>query len=230
MTPLFDFPGFFHALAPAELINPIGLVKMCTSFLLNFCVVWVICHFFYYPKGRRRDYYFTFILLSVAIFMMIYLMDGSRMEIGAALGLFAVFGILRYRTESVPIREMTYLFFLVALSVVNGCTTHISIAEKIAANLIFLGVVWGAENFALQKKEGCKFVKYDKIDLITPDRYEELKEDLTKRLGVKVLRVEVGAVDFLRDMAMLHVYYADSQQQLKGVDHMLKLNEGNAFE
>ena len=87
---------------------------MITRFLLNLVVVWIITHFFYYPKSQRRDYYFTFMLISVSIFMLIYLMDGSKMKIGAALGLFAVFGILRYRTESVPIREMTYLFFLVA--------------------------------------------------------------------------------------------------------------------
>ena len=87
------------------------LASLGFSFLLNFIVVWIIVHFFYYPKGRRRDYYFTFILLSVSIFMLIYLLlnNNSDMGIGAALGLFAIFGIIRYRTESVPIREMTYL-------------------------------------------------------------------------------------------------------------------------
>ena len=106
-------------LAGVEWIDTEGLVTMLMRFGLNMIVVWLIVHFFYYRKSKRRDYYFTFILLSVAIFMLIYLMDGSKMKIGAALGLFAVFGILRYRTEAVPIREMTYLFFLVALSVVN---------------------------------------------------------------------------------------------------------------
>lgn len=227
---LFDFAGWRDALMPHDMVDTIELIRMCLSFGLNFIVVWFICHFLYYPKGRRRDYYFTFILLSVAIFMMIYLMDGSKMEIGAALGLFAVFGILRYRTESVPIREMTYLFFLVALSVVNGTSSHMDIVTKLVANFIFLGVAWGAENFALHKKEGCKYVKYDNIKLITPDKADELKADLEKRLGVKILRVEVGAVDFLKDMAMLHVYYDDGCDRLKTVDHMTTLKEGNAFE
>lgn len=212
-----------------NLINPAGLVEMVTRFLLNFIVVWVIVHFLYYPKGRRRDYYFTFILISVSIFMLIYLMDGSRMEIGAALGLFAVFGIIRYRTESVPIREMTYLFFLVALSVLNGTTAALSFVEHIAANLMLLCAVWFAEKCLLVRREGCKFVKYDNIELIKPDRYEELKEDLERRLGLNILRVEVGAVDFLTDMAMLRVYYTDPNAQIKSVDRILKIPQDSAF-
>ena len=153
--------------------------------LFNLAIVWAIVHFFYYPKGRRRDYYFTFILLSISIFMLIYLMDGSNLQIGAALGLFAVFGIIRYRTESVPIREMTYLFFLVALSVLNGTKADLSLVERLAANLLLLTTVWGAENYLLVSRVGCKFVRYDNIDLIVPERYEELKADLEKRLGLK---------------------------------------------
>ncbi len=125
-------------LAGVEWIDTEGLVTMLMRFGLNMIVVWLIVHFFYYRKSKRRDYYFTFILLSVAIFMLIYLMDGSKMKIGAALGLFAVFGILRYRTEAVPIREMTYLFFLVALSVVNGMTAKVSLVELLVSNAVFL--------------------------------------------------------------------------------------------
>ena len=98
------------------------------------------------------------------------------------------------------------------------------------ANVIFLGVVWGSERFALQKKVGCKYVKYDNIKLITPDKSEELKADLEKRLGVKVQRVEVGAVDFIKDMTMLRVYYIDNSDRLKTVDHMTNLKDDNAFE
>ena len=197
MILLTNISELLTPLDPEETFEGLELLKLSLSFGLNFLMVWVICHFLYYPKGHRRDYYFTFILLSVAIFMMIYLMNGSQMEIGAALGLFAVFGILRYRTESVPIREMTYLFYLVAISVVNGSTDH---------------------------------MKYDNIKLITPDKSEELKADLEKRLGVKVQRVEVGAVDFIKDMTMLRVYYIDNSDRLKTVDHMTNLKDDNAFE
>ena len=155
--------------------------------------------------------------------MLIYLMDGSKLEIGAALGLFAVFGIIRYRTESVPIREMTYLFFLVALSVLNGTNADLSVVERIAANLLLIATVWGSENYLLASKIGCKFVRYDNVDLIVPERSEELKADLEKRLGVKIVRVEVGAVDFLTDMTMLRVYYEDKAGAIKPVDRMLKI-------
>lgn len=207
------------------------LANLCFSFLLNSIVVWVIVHFFYYPKGHRRDYYFTFILLSVSIFMLIYLLlqNASDMGIGAALGLFAIFGIIRYRTESVPIREMTYLFFLVALSVLNAKTGDLNFTSRAVINLIFVGIVWGSENFLSAHREGCKFVKYDNIDLIQPERYEELKADLEKRLGLEIIKIEVGAVDFLKDMAMLRVFYHDPDMQTKSVDRIFKIPKDNAF-
>ena len=190
-----------------DLINVTGLTEMLSRFALSIVVVWIITHFFYYPKSKRRDYYFTFMLISVSIFMLIYLMDGSKMKIGAALGLFAVFGILRYRTESVPIREMTYLFFLVALSVVNGMAAKLSFVELIVANAIFVISVAICESNLLTKHVSCKYVKYDNIKLIVPEKREELMEDLSKRLGVKVLNIEVGSVNFLRDTALIKVFY-----------------------
>ena len=198
---------------------------LIVSLIINTIATWCVVHFFYYPKGHRRDYYFTFILLSLSIFMLIALLLGGRtdMGIGAALGLFAIFGIIRYRTESVPIREMTYLFFLVALSVLNGTKADLSVVERLAANIFLVGVVWATEAHFLVSKIGCKFVRYDNIDLITPEHYDELCADLEKRLGVKVERVEVGAVDFLTDMAMLRVYYYDTNGIIKPVDRMFKL-------
>lgn len=220
-----------HILQPENLLSTHALGNLCISFLLNTLAVWVIVHFFYYPKGRRRDYYFTFVLLSVSIFMLIYLLlaTSNDMSIGAALGLFAIFGIIRYRTESVPIREMTYLFFLVALSVLNGKTGDMALLNRVIINMIFVGVVWVSENFLSASREGCKFVKYDNIDLIRPERYEELKADLERRLGLDIIRVEVGAVDFLTDMAMLRVFYHDPDKRIKSVDRLFKINQDNAF-
>ena len=213
--------------ANATLINLIG------SLVLNCITVWLIVHFFYYPKGQRRDYYFTFILLSVSIFMLIYLFMGQGNSsgvsdagmVGAALGLFAIFGIIRYRTESVPIREMTYLFFLIALSVLNGKTGDLGIVGALVINLVFIIVVWLAENFHSAYNQGCKFVKYDNIELIKPDRYDDLVKDLEERLGVKITRVEVGAVDFLTDMTMLRVFYVDPDKRIKSVDRIFKTPE-----
>ena len=207
------------------------LGSLFLSLLINLITVWVVVHFFYYPKGRRRDYSFTFIMLSVSIFMLIALLlqDSADMGIGAALGLFAIFGIIRYRTESVPIREMTYLFFLVALSVLNGKSDSLTLLEQIIVNAAFVVCVWICENFLTHSNEGCKFVKYDNIELIKPERYDELKADLEERLGLKIIRVEVGAVDFLTDMTMLRVFYLDSEKRIKSVDRQLKITPDQAF-
>lgn len=209
----------------------VPLFELISSFLLNTIVVFIIVHFLYYPKGRRRDYYFTFLMLSISIFMLIYLLLGnsSDMGIGAALGLFAIFGIIRYRTESVPIREMTYLFFLVALSVLNAKSGDLNFLGRLVINGVMILTVWGAERLLSNHKEGCKFVKYDNIELIKPEKHEELKQDLEARLGVKVTRVEVGAVDFLTDMTMLRVFYEDPNKEIKSVDRLIKINQENGF-
>ena len=233
----------------------VNLLNLLVSTALNTFFVWVIVHYFYYPKGRRRDYYFSFILMSISVFALIYLLLGSDKSVGTgvALGLFAIFSIVRYRTESVPIREMTYLFLLVALSVMNGkigsslyFLEHsplpkdpermvevplnpldgllVTMVYIIGLSLLFSFVIWVAEKL-LQRSytEGCKYVRYDNIELIRPDRYDELVADLSERLGVEIDRVEVGAVDFLKDMTMLRVFYRDSDARIKPVDRMFRL-------
>ena len=233
----------------------VNLLNLLVSTALNTFFVWVIVHYFYFPKGRRRDYYFSFILMSISVFALIYLLLGSDKSVGTgvALGLFAIFSIVRYRTESVPIREMTYLFLLVALSVMNGkigsslyFLEHsplpkdpermvevplnpldgllVTMVYIIGLSLLFIFVIWVAEKL-LQRSytEGCKYVRYDNIELIRPDRYDELVADLSERLGVEIDRVEVGAVDFLKDMTMLRVFYRDSDARIKPVDRMFRL-------
>lgn len=223
MTTLLDaFMGNIIFLG-TELYNLQGLGEMLSRFLLNTVFVFLISRYFYYPKSRRRDYFFTFLLFSVSIFMLIYLMDGAKMKVGAALGLFAVFGIIRYRTESVPIRDMTYLFVVVAVSVVNGMSVNLSVAELLVANLLFIAMAWFAESSLILKPTACKYVRYDNIELITPARHEEMIADLEKRLGVRVVRVEIGSVDFLRDSALIKVHYIASDKGVNSVDTLPKL-------
>jgi len=200
-----------------------GVMDMLARFFFNLVIVITITHFFYYPKSRRRDYYFTYLVMSVSIFMMIYLMGGSKMNTGAALGLFAIFGIIRYRTEGIPIREMTYLFFIVSVSVVNAMGLNLSIAELVVANLIFIFGITVCESIWRSRKESCKFIKYDNIELIKPERNKELMADLEKRIGVKVTRVEIGSIDFLKDMTMMKVYYIDESDHDNSVNHLTKL-------
>lgn len=216
------FAKMLHELAVVD-FNIVGLTRMIMYFVLNLISVWIIVKFLYYPKSRKRSYYFTFMLLSASIFTMLYLMQGLKMEIGAALGLFAVFGILRYRTEGIPIREMTYLFYLVGLSVVNGTTQSISFVEHIIMDGLFILLAALMEGRLYKGGQTSKYVKYDNIELIKPEKRAELIADLENRLGFKVVRVEVGAVDFLTDCCILRVHYENEEDVGNTVNHMLKM-------
>lgn len=200
-----------------------GLSELVIRFLLNTAVIALIVRVFYYPKSKRRDYFVTFILISISVFLLIFLMGGVKLKVGFALGLFAIFGIIRYRTESVPIREMTYLFLIIAVSAINGLATSISYVELLATNLLFLISIWAMESNRWVKHVASKLVMYDNINLITPDKEDELIADLKKRTGLHILRVEVGAIDFSKDTAMVKVYYEPLSNEINSVDHVGRL-------
>ena len=206
--------------------NPVmdtdAFTQLILRFLFNFVVVGLIIHFFYYPKSRRRDYYFTFSLINVSVFFLIILMGSVKLKIGFALGIFAIFGIIRYRTESVPIREMTYLFIIIALSVINALAVQISFAELIATNCIFLLVTWLQESERWLKHVSCKLILYDKIQLIVPEKRDELLSDLRSRTGLDIQKIEIGHIDFLRDAAFIKVYYESDSQEINTVDTLTR--------
>lgn len=207
----------------APLVDMADTWQLLLRFTFNTLVTWCIIHFLYYPKGQRRDYYFTFMLISVSVFFLIFLLGGVKLKIGFALGLFAIFGIIRYRTESMPVREMTYLFVLIALSVINALAVTLSYAELLVTNLIFIAFVCMSENNRWISHVFCKLVLYDRIDLVLPSRRSELVEDLQRRTGLNIVKVEVGAMDFLRDTAMLKVYYDAGEEVANTVDNLMKL-------
>lgn len=200
-----------------------ALTELLIRFVLNTAVIALIVRVFYYPKSKRRDYFFTFILISISVFLLIFLMGGVKLKIGFALGLFAIFGIIRYRTESVPIREMTYLFLIIAVNAINGLATSISYVELLATNLLFILSIWICESNRYVKHVASKLVLYDNIRLITPEHEEELIEDLKKRTGLNILRVEVGAIDFSKDTAMVKVYYEPLSNEINSVDNVGRL-------
>ena len=200
-----------------------GLAELLIRFVLNTLVIGIIVRGFYYPKSKRRDYFFTFLLIAISVFLLIFLMGGVKLKIGFALGLFAIFGIIRYRTESVPIREMTYLFLIIAVSAINGLATSISYVELLATNLLFIGSIWACESNHWVKHVASKLVMYDNISLITPDKEAELIADLKKRTGLDVLRVEVGAIDFSKDTAMVKIYYEPLTNEVNSVNQVGRL-------
>ena len=186
-------------------------LMMFVRLLINVLATWFIIDRLYYQKSRRRDFYFTFMLISVAIFFIVFFMIfvledmKGKTSMGVGIGLFGIFSIMRYRTDTMPVREMTYLFVIIALSLVNAVSVNLPYFEVIVTNLIIIVAVWLCELHL--KTNPSKLIQYDRIELITPERREELIADLEKRLGVKVVKVDIGSVDFLRDMAMVRVTY-----------------------
>lgn len=205
------------------------LIRLFVCIVVNL----VIVDRLYYKKSRRRDFYFTFMLISLAIFFLVFFMIfvledmKAKTSIGIGIGLFGIFSIMRYRTDAMPVREMTYLFVIISLSVVNAIAASVSIVELLVTNLIVVAAIWLCEHRL--KLEPSKLVQYDRLELIKPDRSEDLKADLEMRLGLKVRKVEVGAIDMLRDMAVLRVYY-DANTVSNTVDEKMKLNRADLVE
>ena len=210
----------------SPIMSSLDVWQLLFRFAFNSIVMWIIIHWFYYRKARRRDYYFTFALISVSIFFLIFLLGSVKMKIGFALGLFAIFGIIRYRTEQMPVREMTYLFVLIAISVINALSTTISLAELILTNLMFIFCIWFSENNRWLRHVSNKLVQYDKIELIKPDKRDELIADLRERTGLNVISVEVGSIDFLRDTALLKIHYEDDENSINTVNNITKIPKG----
>ncbi len=203
----FDPLGSIKLFKAEDLLGLIILVGIHMSFI--FLLVRVI----YYPIAKRKDFLFTYFLFSISIFMMCYLLESVKVEMGFALGLFAVFGIIRYRTDAIPIKEMTYLFIIIGMSVMNALINKkITLAELVFANLSIVALTYGLEKVWLMRHESQKLIVYEKIDLIQNGRRPELIADLTQRTGIKINRVEVGKIDFLRDTVVLKIYFYDDEQ------------------
>jgi magnesium-transporting ATPase (P-type) len=201
-------------------------VETLIRFMLCLIVNWSIVNFLYFKKSRRRDFYFTFMIISVVIYFLVYLMMGmerGKATMGVGLGLFGIFSIMRYRTDSMPVREMTYLFVVVCLAVVHAMSTDVPFYELLVIDAITVTAIMAFEKTL--KVSATRLVQYDRIELIKPERREELKADLAKRLGIQVLKVEVGGVDFLRDMAVLRVSYVG--ENTTDINNKLKLKEAD---
>jgi len=175
---------------------------------LNLVMLITLIRFIYYAKTKRKDYLFTYFMIGMITFFLCFGLKKLDIDTGMGLGLFAIFGILRYRTEGIEIKEMTYLFLVIGLSVINALASNkISLAEMLLMNGVLLAITYGLESLWLLRHETRKIIQYERIDLIKPERYNEMKADLELRTGLKINRVEVGKIDFLRDTAQLLIYF-----------------------
>lgn len=206
-----------------KLINPEDFINLLVRFAFNTIISLIIVRYLYYSTSKRKDYLFTFILISTTVFLLCFSLENVKLELGFALGLFAIFGIIRYRTITIPIKEMTYLFIVIGLAVINALANKkVSYAELVFTNVAIIGIVWGLEKVWLIKHESSKKIVYEKIDLIKPERYNELLADVEKRTGLKVNRIEVGTVNFLRDTADIKVYYFADQNRVNQADEVIE--------
>jgi hypothetical protein len=200
-----------------KLLNEKDFFELVLRFVFDFIFLFIVVRLLYYPKHQRKDYLFTFIIFNILIFFLSFLLSSVKLQLGFAFGLFAVFSILRYRTEALPIKEMTYLFIVIGIAVINAVANKkISWAELVFTNAAIVGAVYVLERMWLLRHETQRLVVYDNIELIKPENSAQLIADLKNRTGLPVTRTRLDKIDLLRDVAFLYVYYYDDQNQGDG--------------
>ena len=202
-----------------------SLLLFLVKFGIHLLFCFTIVHFFYYRKSRRGDYYFTFLLFSVITFLLLFLLQDSKMEAAVAIGLFAIFGMIRYRTESIAIRDMTYLFEVIGLSVINGFSKTVTYGDftmLVLFNVLILAVNLLLESLRFLNRESTKIILYEKIDLIKSEKYPELLADLRLRTGLDITKAEVGHINFLKDTAYIKITYKNKNREINDINNMTK--------
>ena len=182
--------------------------KLLFKFGINFIFLIIIVRLIYYRVKDDKDYVFTYIMFNILTFFICFLLRKVPMQMGFALGLFAVFGILRYRTEAIPIRQMTYLFIVIGISMINALSNKsISIFEVLFTNGLIALITYLIDRLWFQTFEEKKSIVYEKIELIKPENKQELIKDLKERTGLPIHEVKVDKIDFLKDTAAVTIYY-----------------------
>ena len=195
--------------------------ELLFKFGLDLLVVYILIRRIYYPIHRKKDFLFTYFLFNVLIFFLCGLLNSVKLSTGFAFGLFAIFSILRYRTEQISIKDMTYLLAVIAVAVMNALFgKKVSLVELLFTNALILITTYVLEHLWLTRHEAMRQITYERIDLIKPENREKLMDDLRERLGVRPSRIEVGRIDLLRDTAQLRVFYYDDEQGLGTFNEM----------
>lgn len=191
-----------------KLINQEDFISLLVRFAMNLIVILAIVIGLYAKNSKRKDFYFSYIAVSIVIFLLCFLLANVKMELGFALGLFAVFSIIRYRTDSIPIKEMTYLFVVIVISVINALANKkISYAELVMTNLLVVGGLYVLEKILNLRQEIMYRILYEKIENVQVGKEEELLADLRLRTGKNIKRFEIERIDFLRDVAYINIFF-----------------------
>ncbi len=190
------------------------IYKLAFRLIINSVFMTIIIRYLYYPITKRKDYLFTYYLIGVITFFLCFGLKKLEIDTGMGLGLFAIFGIIRYRTDTIEIKEMTYLFLIIGISVTNAlASSKISILEMALINFSVVGITYGLEYLWLLEHETRKTIIYEKIHLILPEHYDEMKADIEKRTGLTINRFDIGKIDFLNDTAQVRIYYFADEQE-----------------
>ena len=186
--------------------------KMTFRFILNISFLTLIIRWLYYGTSKRKDYLFTYYMIGIIVFFLCFTLKKYELDIGMALGLFAIFGIIRYRTDAIAIKEMTYLFVVIGVSVVNSLANQkMSYAEILGANTAVIAALFILEKLWVVKSITTKKIVYEKIDNIKPENHDILKQDLEERTGISIESIEVSDIDFVKDTANIYIKYNTTQ-------------------
>lgn len=188
----------------------VEVVELALRFGVNFLVAYIIINKVYYISCRNKEFFFTFYIFNTLIFFICYIMDGINASTGFGLGLFAVFSILRYRTGTIPTKEMTYLFIVISVGLINSLANNVPVTLLINAIIILLP--YYLEKNWHRFQESVQVITYEKIEMIQPSHREELLQDLRQRTGLNIHRAEVVKIDFLKDVAQIKLYYNNNQK------------------
>jgi hypothetical protein len=180
--------------------------KFWTRISIDIVSVFILIRFIYYPIYKNREFFFTFFIFNLIIFLITFLLNKVEMSMGAAFGLFAVFSMLRYRTEGISMKDMTYLFLVIAMGLITAVSKG-NWDELSLLNLIIIASTYLLESNIFLKKEASKVIQYENIEMIKPEFQAELIADLETRTGIKINRISISKVDFLRDTAIIRIYY-----------------------
>lgn len=191
-----------------KLINSADFLELLVRFSLNTLLLFLVVHFMYARNSKRKDFYFSYLAIGVIVFLLSFLLNSVKLELGFALGLFAIFGIIRYRTDAIPIKEMTYLFVIIGISVINALSNKkVSYAELLFTNSAIIFGLWLLEKRLMLKQETSIQLIYEKIENIHEENKEALLSDLKDRTGINITRYEIQKIDFLKDVAYIQLYF-----------------------
>ena len=203
----------FELFGGIALIDTENLLLLILKFLTDLVAIYFVSKVIYYKSSKNRAYVFTLFIFNITIFFVCALLNNLTLSLGFSFGIFALFSVLRYRTTTIPIKEMTYLFVAISLAIINALiNAKMSYAELVFTNLLLILSIYILEKFWVNN-EFMKSIIIEKIELVKPEKYDELMADLKQRTGLDIIRLEVGKIDFLRDIANVRIYYHDSNNR-----------------